>query len=259
MKRLAGPQWRYCVKVGLAAGLGYLLTRGNYNDYAIYSAFTAAVIVGASVGEDLSSSGNRVKGTLAGMIAGLAISTLFGPSAIGVGLSVTATALLALGLGWGIPVARVGVTVCVVTLVFYGQNALQYDFLRAVNTVIGVAVGLGVSFFVWPVRARDTIARASEATLAAIAKLLDTLARGGELRRAELELYDAIGALVKAGRDAKVERDARLHAAEVDPRAFQILQLGLEVLAAALAAEGHAPASPTLTVLRSRLDELARS
>jgi uncharacterized membrane protein YccC len=254
-----GPQWRYCVKVGLAAGVGYLLTRGGYNDYAIYSAFTAAVIVGASVGEDLSTSGNRVKGTLAGMIAGLAMSTLFGASAIGVGLSVTATSLLALALGWGIPVARVGVTVCVVTLVFHGQNALEYDFLRGLNTVIGVVVGLAVSFFVWPVRAHDTIPVASEATLAAIAKLLDSLATGGELRRAQLELYDAIGALVKAGRDAKVERDVRLHAAPVDPRALQILQLGLEALAAALAAEGHAPASPTLSVLRGRFDELAQS
>lgn len=76
------------------------------------------------------------------------MSTLFGPSVIAVGLAATATALLALALGWGIPVARVGVTVCIVTLVFYGQNAVEYDLLRAVNTVIGVVVGLAVSFFV---------------------------------------------------------------------------------------------------------------
>lgn len=55
----------------------------------------------------------------------------------------------------------------------------------------------------------------------------------------QLALYDAIGDLVKAGRD------------------FQVLQLGLEVLAATLAAQGHAPVSPALEVLRGRLDELA--
>ena len=35
MKALAGPQWRYCAKVGLAAGLGYLLARGGDNEYAV--------------------------------------------------------------------------------------------------------------------------------------------------------------------------------------------------------------------------------
>ena len=257
---LRAPQWRWCAKVGLAAALGYLLTRGNESDYAVYSAFTAAMIVGASVGEDLATSSSRVKGTLAGMVAGLAVSAFFGPSAIAVGLSVSATALLALALGWGIPVARVGVTVCIITLVFYAHNALQYDLLRAVNTVIGVVVGLAVSFFVWPVRARETVQRATEQTLAAAAKLLDALARNeGEVRAALLALYDALSALVKAGREAKVERDAGLDPGEVDARAFQVLQLGLEALAAALAAQGHAPAAPPVQLLRERLADLSRA
>jgi uncharacterized membrane protein YccC len=258
MKPLAGAQWRYGAKVGLAAALGYLLTRDGDNEYAVYSAFTAALIVGSSVGEDLATSGNRVKGTLAGMIAGLAVSTFFGPSAIAVGLAATATALLALALGWGIPVARVGVTVCIVTLVFYGQNAVEYDLLRAVNTVIGVVVGLAVSFFVWPVRARHTVEPTAHTTLKAARTLLEAMAAGErDLRPAQLALYDAIGALVKAGRDAKVERDARLDSAAPDAHAFQVLQLGLEVLSATLAAQGHARVSPTLEVLRGRLDELA--
>src|SRR5688572_2093196 len=258
MKPLGGAQWRYGAKVGLAAALGYLLTRGGDNEYAVYSAFTAALIVGSSVGEDLATSGNRVKGTLAGMIAGLAVSTLFGPSAIAVGLSATATALLTLALGWGIPVARVGVTVCIVTLVFHGQNAVEYDLLRAVNTVIGVVVGLAVSFFVWPIRARDTIEPASQQALTASKALLDALAAGEpDLRPAQVALYDALGALVKAGRDSRIERGVRLHDGVADARPFQVLQLGLEVLAATLAAQGHAPVSPTLEVLRGRLDELA--
>jgi uncharacterized membrane protein YgaE (UPF0421/DUF939 family) len=259
-KPLSGPQWRYCAKVGFAAALAYVLTRGNENQYAVYSAVTAAIIVGASVGEDLATSGSRVKGTLAGMIAGLAVSAFFGPSAIAVGLSVTATALLALALGWGIPVARIGVTVCIITLVFHAQSALEYDFLRGANTVIGVVIGLAVSLFVWPVRARYTVRRATDEALAAAAKLLDTLgASEEELRPAQLALYDAISALVKAGRDAKVERDARLHTGEVDARAFQVLQFGLEVLAAGLAAQGHAPAAAPLQVLRERLSDLSRA
>ena len=62
---------------------------------------------------------------------------------------------------------------------------------------------------------------------------------------------------MKAGRDSKIERGVHLHDGVADARPFQVLQLGLEVLAATLAAQGHAPVSPTLEVLRGRLDELA--
>ena len=44
IRALNGSQWRYCAKVGIAAGLGYALSQGNYNHYAIYAAFTAALI-----------------------------------------------------------------------------------------------------------------------------------------------------------------------------------------------------------------------
>ena len=252
-RSLDATQWRYCVKVGLAAGLGYLLTRGGENHYAIYSAFTAALIVGATVGEDLATSANRAKGTVAGMIAGMAVSVVFGPSALAVGLAVAATALLALALGWGIPVARIGVTVCIITLVFYGENALEYDLLRALNTLIGIVVGLAVSFFVWPARGRHALERALQAVLDAAAGLLDALAAGeGDLRPVQLRLHDALGAVVKAAREVKLERRLRLEVRPLDVRGLQVLRLGFEILALSLG-----PEDPAREALRRRLDELA--
>jgi uncharacterized membrane protein YccC len=235
------PQWRYCAKVGIAAALGYLLSVGGDNQYAIYSTFTAALIVGGSVGEDFATSGNRVRGTIAGMAAGLAVSAFFGPSAFAVGFAAALTALLALFLGWGIPVARIGVTLCIVSIVAHGVHGLEYDSLRAANTLLGVAVGLAVSFFLWPVRARDEVERASQRVLEAAARLLEAMSAGEpDLRAAELRLYESIGAVVKAGRDARLERRLRLARTGHDAAALEILQLGLDVLAAALAAEGHA-------------------
>ena len=257
-KPLGGTQWRYCAKVGLAAALGYLLTQGNENQYAIYSAFGAALVVGASVGEDLAASANRVKGTIVGMLAGMGVSLAFGPSIIAVGLAVALTALLSLGLGWGVPAVRIGVTLCIITLVTHRADALEYNALRAVNTLMGVVVGLAVSFFVWPVRARDARERASEAALEAAARLLDALAAGAhDLRPLQLGLYDALGALVKAAREGNLERQLFL-AHEPDPHALQVLQFGLEVLAAALAAEARAREGerPSIDTLRRRLEEL---
>ena len=257
--KLGGTQWRYCAKVGLAAALGYLLTQGAQNQYAVYSAFTAALIVGANFGEDLATSGNRVKGTLVGMVAGMAVSAFLGPSALAVGASVGLTALIAMALGWGVAVARVGVTICIITLAWHSTDAVEYDLLRAVNTLIGIAVGLAVSFFVWRVRARDEVERATRAVLESGARLLDALAAGEtDLRPAELKLYDALAAIVKAGRDGRLERKLRLEAGAPDARALEVLQFGLDLLAAALAAEGHgdAGARPPLESLRSRLEGL---
>jgi hypothetical protein len=121
-------------------------------------------------------------------------------------------------------------------------------------------VGLAVSFFAWRVRAASTVAHAARETLGASAKLLDALvADEAAVRRAQLALYDAISALVKAGRDTKVERDAGIETGPLDSRALEVLQFGLEVLAATLAAQGHAPAAPPVQVLRNRLAELSRA
>ena len=259
-KLLGRTQWRYCVKVGLAAALGYLLTQGGYNDYAIYSAFTAALIVGANVAEDLTASGNRVKGTLVGMLAGMAVSALFGPSALSVGLSVALTAFIALALGWGVPVARIGVTLCIITLAVHSTNALEYDFLRLVNTLIGIVVGLAVSLLVWPVRARAEIERATRRVLDAAARVLDAAEAGQALRPLQSVLYDALGALVKAGREGSLERRLHLAEGEPDARGLRVLQLGLEILAVTLAAEGHGAApGASVAALRQRLEALAIS
>jgi uncharacterized membrane protein YccC len=256
---LSGVQWRYCVKVGAAAGLGYLLTQGNQNQYAVYSAFTAALIVGANFGEDLATSANRVKGTIVGMAAGMSVSAFLGPNALTVAVSVGLTALIALLVGWGVAVARIGVTLCIITLAFHSADALRYDVLRGVNTLIGIGVGLGVSFLLWPVRARDEVERATRAVLDSGTRLLDALAAGEpDLRPAQLKLYDALAAMVKAGRDGRLERKLRLEAGAPDARALEVVQLGLDLLAAALSSEsrGDPGPRPTLDALRGRLEAL---
>ena len=48
-----GPQLRYCAKLALAAVVAYALTLGERNDYALFSVMGAALVMGGSVGEDL--------------------------------------------------------------------------------------------------------------------------------------------------------------------------------------------------------------
>jgi uncharacterized membrane protein YccC len=226
----------------------------------VYSSITAALIVGTSIGEDLATCGNRVKGTLAGMVAGMVVGAVFGPSTLAVALGVVLTAALALSLGWGVPVARVGVTLCIVTLIAHGANLIEYDMMRAINTLIGVVIGLAVSIFVWPARSREEMPGALRRVLDAAAALLEAGTKDGkDVRPLQSKLYDAIATVVKIAREAKLERHVELDTGEPEAHALQVVQLGLDVLAAALAEECGVPKAPSgssFDALRRRLDGL---
>jgi len=254
MTRLSSTQWRYCAKVGIAAALGYALTQGGQNEYAIYSAFTAALIVGTSVGEDLATSANRVKGTLVGMIAGTAVATLAGPSILAIGASAAFTALIALAFGWGVPVARIGVTICIITLAVHHADAVRYDLFRALNTLIGIVAGLAVTFFIWPVRGRAELERTMRQVVSTSRALLDALAREQQdLRPLQGQLHDGVAAIVKAGRDARREEQAGHPVTVEEERVLEVIRLGMDVMSAAL---GN-PSADSLQALRQRADDLA--
>ena len=247
---LNGAQGLYCAKVGIAAALGYALTLGNFNQYAIYSAFTAALVVGTSIGEDLATSGNRVKGTVAGMASAMVVTALFEPSFWTVGLSVALTTLIAVGFGWGVPVARIGVTIGIVTLAMHGLNALEYDAMRFVNTAVGVVAGLAVSFFVWPTHGHEELKRATAQLLTATGSLLDAVERGEiRPRAAEGKVHDGIAAVVKAVRDTQREQQVGQATVADVPYVIAALRLGMDALSAALAEQG----ADCVPLLRERL------
>jgi uncharacterized membrane protein YccC len=249
--RFGRPQLRYSIKVGIAAGLGYALTQGNLNEYAIYSAFAATLVVGTSVGEDLATSANRIKGTFAGMIAGIIATALFGPNWITVGLAAMLTATITLASGWGIQVARVGATVCIITLVAHSTNPVQYDVMRTLNTLIGVAIGLAVSFLVLPARGPEQVMQAMREVLAVATRLLDAMDKGDRPPRPlQGELHDALAAAVKAWRDWGREKRVARTAAVEEARVEQILRLGLDVLSCAL----RGPDAGSVQDLRQRIN-----
>lgn len=201
-----GAALSYCVKVATATLLGYLLSLGGV-EHAVYGAFSAALIVGASRGEDVSSSANRVRGSLAGVVAGIAMSYLQLPPALAVAVGIGATAYLCMGCGWGVAAARIGASLCAVTVLMHSQDAVGYIELRVTNTLIGIAAGLAVSYLVLPVRGRDAVAQASNAALVALGNLLNALAHSDEPPSSDLHgaVFDRLLELQKAMRDARNE------------------------------------------------------
>jgi len=196
---------QYCAKVAVASLFGYLLSLGDVA-YAVYGAFSAALIVGASRGEDVGSAMNRVRGSLAGMVVGVVLSQVPIPPALAVALGIGGTAYLCMGSGWGISAARIGASLCAVTVLMHRGDALDYTGMRTLNTLIGIAAGLLVSYLVLPVRGQDAMARSVRRSWKAVAELLAALESGQPAATDRLVgVIDSLSDLEKTLKDAGKE------------------------------------------------------
>lgn len=204
-----GAQLQQCAKVALAAIAAYFLTLGGRNDFALFSVMGAALVVGGSVGEDLSTSVNRVRGTLAGTVVGIVCAYTIGASIWSLAIAVAVLAWICIGFGWGTAAMRVGIAMALVVVFTHTSDAAAYGGWRLLNTLIGVCVGIGVSRLVWPIRGRDEIARAIDRSLDATHALLDSLAGGGSgstLTPRQTSVLDTLSAIRTARQNALLER-----------------------------------------------------
>ena len=211
-RMLEGARFRQVAKVVLAALLAFVLSQGTRNEYAMFAMLGAAMVVGGSIGEDLKSSQNRVLGTLAGTGVGIVMATALGTSIWSLGLTVTAAAWFTIGMGWGAPAMRIALAMALVMVFAHTSDSVSYGLWRAFNTVMGVAIGLAVSRFVWPIRGRDQILGALDRTLAGTAAMLDALASGAAqeaLHPRQVQVLDALVAGRTAQKDARLEQ--RVH------------------------------------------------
>jgi len=231
------PQLRYCAKVALAAVAAYALTLGERSDYALFSVLSATLVMGTSVGEDLNTSLNRVRGTIAGVVVGTVIAHVFGMSIWSLGIAVATLVWISTGFNLGTAALRVGIALILVVMLMHTADYSQYGGWRLLNTVIGVAIGVAVSRFVWPVRGRDEIAGAMDRALASIAAVLDAVALGATpdaLQPLQVQLLDALAALRTARKNAIVEQRITRATDMLTPRSAHVMRAGIATLGASI-------------------------
>jgi hypothetical protein len=213
-----------------------LLTVGEGQFYALYTVLTAALVVGESLGEDLGQSLVRVVGTVLGAVIGIAAGLIAG-NALWV---VVIAAMLSLLISRAIKLEQLGratVAVCLVTLLLHQNDVKDYAAYRLVNTLIGAAVGLGVSVFVWPVRAGDVSARLLKQLLDVSADLLDSVA--GKLEPDKEPPQDvAVQHLAKAFKALKDARREEQWFFRVDPEHGESVILGSQIGVGAMSVSG---------------------
>jgi len=231
---------RHCAKIALAAVAAYLLTLGEQSSFAIFSVMGAALVMGGTIGESLTTSLNRVRGTIAGTAVGVAFAYPFGLSVGSLAAAVAVLAWLCSGFGWGAAAIRVGIAMVLVVLFTHSADAAQYGGWRLLNTVIGVVVGIVVNRLVWPIRGRDEIARAVDKALAAIADTLDALARDAApdaLLPLQSRMLDAITEVRTARRNARLERKVDPATDLLTDRTRLAMRATISTLAASLTLE----------------------
>jgi uncharacterized membrane protein YccC len=255
-----GTALAYCFKVAVAAMAGYLLSIGD-STYSMYGAFTAALVVGTSRGEDVGSAANRVWGSLAGMVVGIVASNLAPHPGIAVAFGIGATAYICMGCGWGQAAARIGSSLCAVMILAHAQDAAEYSTMRLINTMIGIGAGLAVSYFVLPVRGRDLMEGNIRRALDAVARLLSAVSRSDIPVEGShyAAVFDALVALNKTLVDAAHEIGAEYDSLRQTARHVALVCVG--ALSCALAhaeLSAHAATLEAAARLRDRAAELAR-
>jgi uncharacterized membrane protein YccC len=230
---------RLCLKCGLAVGLAYLLTYGERSQYALYAVLTAALIVGENFGEDLNQSLVRMVGTLLGAAVGVAFLL-----ALAVDVwAVIGAAVLAAWLSRLVKMeqlSRVTLAVCMVTLLLHPDRVTSYGLYRVTNTLIGAAIGLGVSLLVWPVRADAAATRAVLRMLDLSVEVLRAARPpfGPAGERASDEAVQQLAKVFKAIKDARRESQVlRTTATATAERAILGGQIGLGAVAVAAGCE----------------------
>ena len=232
-----GTQLRHCAKVALAAVVAYALTLGGRNEYALFSAMGASLVVGGSVGEDLRTSLHRVRGTVAGALVGAGVAIVLGKTIWSLGIAVGVMAWLSVGLGWGSAAMRVGIAMAVIILFTHSPDATHYGVWRVLNTLMGVVIGIAISRFVWPIRAQDEVAAAIGRALTATTAALDALARGGSpdaVRQLQVQLLDTLTEIRTARTNAERARQIDRGADLLTARTVLAVRAAIDTLGASL-------------------------
>jgi uncharacterized membrane protein YccC len=194
----------YCLSVGIAVAIAFLLSHGSDPTGSLYAVLAAALVIGETTGEGIGISRNRMIGSMLGVVIAIPVAALGPPSVWTVAGACVVTAGIALAIG-EIAVARIATTVTIVSILVHPGDVPHYGLYRITNTALGIAVAIGVSYAFWPIMGRSTLTRVMRAIIVASADLLQTVAESDRmdlLRRRRWSLFSALAAVPKARKEA---------------------------------------------------------
>jgi len=157
-------QLKHALKSTLAAVAAMGLTEALGLKQGYWAVITSLLIMQTNLGGSIAAGWSRLLGTSAGAAIGVVCLILLGHGPVSLGTGVLLTVLICSGAKMLRESSRLaGVTATVIIML--GANAgngpldaARLGFDRFLEIVIGIAVGLAVTFFVWPSRAKQGLA-----------------------------------------------------------------------------------------------------
>ncbi|MBF0481538.1 MAG: FUSC family protein [Desulfovibrionaceae bacterium] len=157
-------QFKHALKSTLGALAAMALTEALGLKQGYWAVITSLLVMQTNLGGSIAAGWSRLLGTFAGAAVGAVCLILLGHGPVSLGTGVLATILICSGVAMlrdSSRLAAVTATVVIMLGANAGESALAAARLgldRFLEIAIGVAVGLAVTFFVWPSRAKQELA-----------------------------------------------------------------------------------------------------
>lgn len=236
------PKLRHSLRVTAAALAAFAANHYMHMPQGYWIAFTAMLVVQASVGGSVKAVLERMLGTFAGAAYGAVIASLFQNSAtemfpVVVIAGIAPIAFLA-ALYPSFRIAPITVAIVLFGERHMAMSPFQYAEHRVIEIGIGCVIGMLVSLTIFPSRAHRAIAKSAGEVLESYAILILQLAEVAagkmeytavEIKHAELRA--AINKMETQAEDAKRERLSRLtDAPDPDPLLRMIRRIRFDLV-----------------------------
>jgi uncharacterized membrane protein YccC len=148
--------WQQGLKIGLAGAIAFVIVSVLRLPAPFWGPLSAMAVVQGQIGTSLTASRNYIIANVVGTLAGTLAVTTFGSSVAVTSLAVVGITVLcgALGLLTTAPIAA-AIPIVLVTLVT--GDPWVYGAWRLFDIMLGLAIGIGVSLLLWPVRGVEVV------------------------------------------------------------------------------------------------------
>ena len=189
-------QLKHALKSTLAAVIAMAVTEAVGLKQGYWAVITSLLIMQTNLGGSIAAGWSRLLGTSVGAAIGVVSLILLGYGPVSLGTGVLLTILICSGAKMLRDSSRLGAVTATVIIMLGAHagngplNAVRLGFDRFLEIVIGIAVGLAVTFIVWPSRAKQGLAGGIAGVLRELTNLYSLVFTGwqdGECRVGDID------------------------------------------------------------------------
>ncbi len=152
---------RYAIKTAIAVVLSYVIADFVEPEYSFWAPISAIIVMQVSVAASISSSLDRIAGSLFGAVLGLVAHFIFPMTVLGANVGLFVIACLCAVLLLVNPKYRLagitGITIFLVSPIAVIQNVWHFSGVFLFHIILSIVIALLVSVLIWPVSGAESL------------------------------------------------------------------------------------------------------